>query len=125
MVSELFSPQLQDMASDVSPLYVCMYVCMYECMYVCSCTYIHTYSVRDMTGRSVIIDVDYSSPISTIQERIQQALHMPLQRQRIVWAGKLLAPELTFADYNINREATMHVRTLAPNSTTDPTHGFD
>ncbi len=62
-----------------------------------------------MTGRMVTIKTACHETIEDVKERLQEVEGIPIDQQRLVYMGKQLDDERTLSDYNIGRNAELHL----------------
>jgi len=65
--------------------------------------------VKTLTGKELLIYVDSITTVQALKLKIQDKEGIPPDQQRIVYAGKQLENGRTMADYNINRDAVLHL----------------
>ena len=72
--------------------------------------------VKTLTGKHITLEVEPTDRIEDVKAKIQDELDISQEFQVLIFAGKLLEDGNTLQDYSIQKDATLHLFSLAISS---------
>lgn len=65
--------------------------------------------IKTLTGRTVMLIVVETDTVSSVKQKLKDKDGVPVDEQRLLFAGHELKDSSTLKDYNIQKDATLHL----------------